>query len=201
MADSFSEKMFGFSGPGQGCIDLEGTSETMLPITDGDATISVTEENFDVLFDQTGNTPRQQFRLGQAIEVLYPTKTADFEHCALTLRGDVTVGTTADPDASAALTTRRTIVAPTLTVTAKTAYQFDFWRISQPLFDSSFDPTTRTIDDDKFGLRINDAIFGPNGQVYVNRNGDSAITLKITGILPLTTDTLYRFFNTDLAVA
>jgi hypothetical protein len=206
-AGTFTEEIFGFSGPGRGIVNIGETDEKVLPVTDGDATINLEEETFEVTKDETGKTPRQVFRLGQKLTVTYPMKTADMDAFALATRGDLVQVGTVSPSGTvgtgSALAARTTIQAPAASamIAQKKAFTFDFFRITQPVFDEGGDTVVRTTDLDKWGLRLDNAIFGPNGEVYKNNNGESAFALKITGVCPLSTDKLYRFFNTDLAVA
>lgn len=193
-----------FSGPGQGIINRGETDEKILPVTDGDAVITVNEERFDVMHDETGNTKRDSYRLGQNLTVSYPMKIGDMVAYAIAVSGEMDLATTVDPDGSGssnALVARNTINAPSASLGKKTVYAFDLFRTIEPLFDATGTAVTRTVDCDKFGLRLDHCIINPNGDAYKFNKGESVYTMQIEAILPSSTDTLYRFFNTDLALA
>lgn len=185
-----------FSGPGQGIFNRGELDQWILPATDGDAIVTVNEERFDVAHDKTGNTKRGSFRLGQNLTITYPMKTADMHAFAFAVRGDPIVNH--PPDEGSVLSPG---YLDEKIMDKKEVYSFDLFRTAEPLFDAYGDPVPRTLDSDKFGLRLDHCIINPNGDAYKFNKGESVYSMQIEAILPSKTDTLYRFFNTDLALA
>ena len=210
---TFLEQFIGFSGPAQAIIDNGLAGEMLLPETDGNASISMNEGTVEVIFDSTGNTPRDVFAVGQRLEVSYPMAIANLEAFVLAMSGNnYTLGDTTDPTgyvsgqpetASFAITARKSATPTKNRVHKKTQFTFDMWRVSEPLFDSDGDAVTRTVNSDKWGLHLDAAVaMMANGEFQsFNITGNDAYTMSILGVLPAIDDTYYRVFNTDLALA
>lgn len=198
---NFAHNWMSFSSPAIGIIDNNGSNEKVLPASHGDCTINITEDVIRATLDETGNTLRELYGLGQNCRIEYPIKKADMTAIAWALRGDDTLATTADPDGSGSLAARSTLQSP-IGPRQLTAYSFDLQTQLNPQFDAAGDDVTRTVDKDKFGLYLAEAFFMPSGgSTFVLHNNESVFTLVIEGAVASATGNLWRAFNTDLAVA
>lgn len=221
---TFRSDPFRFSGPGQGILDRGESGQTILPVTDGDAVITVTEERFDAARDKTGSTKRNAYRLGQNLSLTYPMKTAAMSAYALAARGNQVLrlsypllrldgdlfpwehhhqiqSPTIDDLKLVSVAGETDVVDDIALLGEKDSFAFDFFRTIEPLFDATGAPVGRTVDCDPFGLRLDHCVMSPNGPLFQFHKGESTYSIRIEAILPSKTDTLYRFFNTDLALA
>lgn len=204
-AGTFNDQFCGFVGPARAIIDRDETGEIILPPTQGDATVTMDEETYEVNFDERGNTPVEVFSVGQRLEVEYPMKYANLEAMVLTLTGDnYTLSDTAAPggtDGSGhALVARKTAEQSFNYPHKKTVYTFDIWRLAEPSFTSAGDAVTRTEDYDLFGMHIPNAVItAPTGEAFSFHNEETVYTMHVLGTIPIaSSDPLYRMFNIDL---
>lgn len=205
---TFLNQFCGFAGPGRGIINRGGDNQIILPPTQGDATVVPTEQTFEVTFDETGNTPREVFSIGQRVEVTYPMKYADLEVFAMAATGDnYVLVNTEDPDGSGAsypLTARKSAKNNYTYVHKKTPFALDIVRLSDGIFDfATGDPMARTVDQDLFGVHIPNAVaLAPEGSIYTWHNQDSPYTMRFLGVSPIgITNEYWRLFNIDLDLA
>lgn len=200
---TFTREVFGFMGPARGIIDMGEDSELQLPKTDGDCTVTPTEETFEVNHDETGTTPREVYSLGQRVEIRYPSTVSNLEAVCLAFANkNYTLSDTEDPDGSAALEARKSAVPTDNIIHQKTEMTLDIFPVVDSNIQTDGTVITRTTDQEYPSLEFPQCVLSNTGDAGITyRNNNSVYTLMFVAVLPATSDTYYRLFNTDLALA